>query len=190
VWLAQWYKSNSEHNEFGIPIRNFARVTDAIYRGALPRAEGYRALVEKLGVRRVCDLRLSAQDEVRKIAIDAGIDEWRHIPFSDREAPRAESVREWLNFMRTAAAPGRGPIYTHCKGGRHRTGVLVGVLRVTDCGWTIEQATKEMMQHGWYDALGHRPLRDWFLHEFNPKDYMDAASPGVGTELSELAKNV
>jgi hypothetical protein len=188
VWLVQWLKSNTKRNEFGIPIRNFAKVTEGIYRGALPNAEGYRALVQKLGVRRVCDLRLAGAENDKQRALDAGVREWRHIAFSDRGAPRAEDVREWLDFMRTASAD--SPIYTHCMGGRHRTGVLIAVLRVTDRGWTMEQALKEMMKHGWYDALGHRPLLDWFLHEFNPKDYADAASPGVGTRVSELSKGV
>ena len=189
MWLLQWYKSNSERNEFGIPIRNFAKVTDEVYRGALPDAEGYRALVERLGVRRVCDLRLAGAENDRQRALDAGVVEWRHIPFSDRSAPDPAHVRQWLDLMRSARGEG-GPIYTHCMGGRHRTGVLVGVLRVTDCGWTIDRAQKEMMRYGWYDALGHRPLRAWFLNEFNPKDYMDASSPGVGTELSALSKSV
>jgi hypothetical protein len=61
---------------------------------------------------------------------------------------------------------------------------------VTDCGWTMEQAIKEMVRYGWYDALGHKPLREWFLREFDPKDYATAASPGVGTELSELSRSV
>jgi hypothetical protein len=101
VWLVQWLKSNSERNEFGIPVRNLARVTDTLYRGALPRVDGWRALVDRLGVRRVCDLRDGARDEDRQRAMDAGIIEWRNIPFSDREAPRPECVREWLNVMRT-----------------------------------------------------------------------------------------
>jgi hypothetical protein len=187
VWLVQWVKSNTKRNEFGIPIRNFAKVTDGIYRGALPSAEGYGALVG-FGVRRVCDLRLAGAENDQQRALSAGVVEWRHISFSDRAAPAAEHVREWLDFMRTASS--ENPIYTHCMGGRHRTGVLIAVLRVTDCGWTVEQAIKEMLRYGWYDALGHRPLLNWFLHEFNPKDYANLGSPGVGTEISELSKSV
>lgn len=188
MWLIQWAKSNTTRNEFGLPIRNFAKVTDGIYRGALPSAEGYRALVEKVGVRRVCDLRLAGAENDRQRALDAGVREWRHIAFSDRDAPAAEGVREWLALMRTATP--EDPIYTHCMGGRHRTGVLVAVLRVTDYGWTIEQAHQEMLRYGWYDALGHRPLLDWFQREFNPKDYQSADSPGIGTDISELSKSV
>jgi hypothetical protein len=49
--------------------------------------------------------------------------------------------------------------------------VLVGVLRVTDFGWTKEQAYDEMRRYGWYKALGHKPLVEWFFEEFNPDDY-------------------
>jgi hypothetical protein len=42
---------------------------------------------------------------------------------------------------------------------------------VVDCGWTKEQAFAEMMRFGWYSALGHGPLLDWFFHEFDPKEF-------------------
>ena len=187
MWLIQWFKSNSERNEFGVPVRNFGKVADGIYRGALPRAEGYRALAGGLGVRTVCSLTEREMTEHRRLALEAGVSEWRHLPLSDRAAPPPERVREWLGLIRSAR--GRGPVYTHCMGGRHRTGVLVGVFRVADCGWSREQALKEMMRHGWYDALGHRPLMDWFLHEFDPKDYAAPDGPGVGSELAELSGN-
>jgi hypothetical protein len=180
VWLIQWAKSRSQRNEFGVPVRNFAKVTDAIYRGALPDAGGYRALVERVAVVRVCSLIERDVERDRRLALSSGIEEWLHVPFSDRAAPPAERVRAWLAFMRTGT---RGaPIFTHCRGGRHRTGTLLAVYRVADCGWNREQALKEMMRFGWYDALGHRPLRDWFLHEFDPNDYRRA---GVNTATDE-----
>lgn len=169
VWLIQWAKSRSTRNEFGVPIPNFARVTDRLYRGALPDAGGYRALRDKLKVTRVCSIIEHERSEDMKRALGSGIEEWKHIPFSDRDAPAADKVREWLDYIRTSETV--GSIFTHCRGGRHRTGMLIGVYRVTDEGWTKEQAVSEMQRYGWYSALGHQPLLDWFLHEFNPKDY-------------------
>jgi protein-tyrosine phosphatase len=162
-------KSLAKENEFGIPIRNFGKVVDNIYRGALPDTEGYRALAEKLGVHRVCSVIERESQEDRKRALSAGIKEWRYIPFSDKDTPPANRVREWLDYIRTSNK--KGAIFTHCRGGRHRTGVLIGVYRVTDCGWTKEQAFEEMNKHGWYSALGHQPLKDWFFEEFIPEDY-------------------
>lgn len=186
MWLVQWLKSRSPRNELGVPIRNFARVTNALYRGARPDAGGYRALVERLGVRRVCSMTGHFRPEDERAARAAGIEEWRHIPFSDREKPRTERVREWLDYIRTATAT--TPIYAHCMGGRHRTGVLLGVYRVTDCGWTREQALQEIMRFGWYDALGHRPLLEWFLRDFDPKTFAAPDSPAIGSDLADLSK--
>lgn len=169
VWLIRWAKSLNKSNEFEIPIRNFGQVVDVIYRGALPDADGYRALTEKLAVYRVCSVIEHESQEDRKCALNAGIKEWRYIPFSDKDTPPPDRVREWLDYIRTSKK--KGAVFTHCRGGRHRTGVLVGVYRVTDCGWTKEQAFEEMKKYGWYSALGHKPLKDWFFEEFNPDDF-------------------
>ncbi|HYN85268.1 MAG TPA: hypothetical protein VER32_08450 [Pyrinomonadaceae bacterium] len=169
MWLVQWLKSRSEDNEFGIPIKNFAKVDDTIYRGALPDVPGYRALVEKLAVVRVCSMIEHERRADKERALSSGIEEWRSLPFSDRDAPEAAKVHEWLALIRSSKT--RGPVFAHCRGGRHRTGVLFGVYRVTDCGWTKEQAYNEMKLYGWYSALGHAPLLEWFFHVFDPKDY-------------------
>jgi protein tyrosine phosphatase (PTP) superfamily phosphohydrolase (DUF442 family) len=169
VWLIRWASSLSKDNEFGIPIRNFGKVDDTIYRGALPDTNGYQSLVEKLGVLRVCSVIERESKEDRKCALDAGIKEWRYIPFSDKHTPPENRVKEWLDYIRTSKK--KGSVFTHCRGGRHRTGVLVGVLKVTDYGWTKEQAFEEMKKYGWYSALGHTPLKEWFFEEFDPKTY-------------------
>lgn len=168
-WLVQWARSRSLENVFGVPIRNFDKVVDTIFRGALPGDEGYRALAEKLGVRRVCSLIEHGVMSDRERALQAGIEEWVHMPFSDRDAPTGEQVRKWLDYVRTSE---RGdPVFTHCRGGRHRTGVLVAVYRVTDCGWSKGQAFNEMKTYGWYSARGHGPILDWFWRDFRPEDY-------------------
>ena len=185
-WLIQWAKSASERNAYGVPVRNLGKVTEAVWRGALPRREGYEGLARVLGVRRVFSLTDRVAKGEKQRALDAGMRDWQHIPFSDREPPEPALVLDWLNYMRTATA--QDPVYTHCMGGRHRTGVLIGVLRVTDGGWTKEQALKEMMHYGYYDALGHGSLRRWFLHDFDPKDYAARDSPAPGSELTEILK--
>ena len=172
-WLVQWAKSRSERNEFGVPIPNFGKVTDALYRGALPDAAGYRSLADRLNVRRVCSIIERQSPEDARAALASGIEEWRHFGFSDKDTPEPLGVRRWLEYIRTAT-PDR-PVFTHCRGGRHRTGVLVGVYRVADCGWTKEQAFVEMKTYGWYSARGHGPLLHWFYRIFDPKDYRKGA---------------
>ena len=175
LWVIQWAKSATWKNEFNLPVRNFARVAEGVYRGALPAADGYAALVRNLGVRRILSLTEGARERDRDAALAAGVEEWRHIPFADREKPQGPRVREWLDIIRTA--PDGGHIYTHCMGGRHRTGVLVAVLRVADHGWTKERAFGEMLSYGWFDARGHRPLREWFFRDFDPAEFAPADPP-------------
>jgi protein-tyrosine phosphatase len=164
-------KSRSEENEFEVPIKNFGKVADGIFRGALPDEPGYRALVEKLAVVRVCSMIEHERRADRDRALASGIEEWRSMPFSDRDAPEPARVHEWLALIRSVKRG--GPIYAHCRGGRHRTGVLFGVYRVADCGWTKEQAYNEMRLYGWYSALGHAPLLEWFFHAFDPKEFKE-----------------
>lgn len=169
MWLVQWAKSRSKRNVFGIPVPNFGRVTDVLYRGALPDAEGYRALAERMGVRRVLSIIEHERAEDARAALSAGVAEWHHVAFSDRHAPDSESVRRWLEYVRSAERD--GAVFTHCRGGRHRTGVLVAVFRTADQGWTKEQAYNEMLLYGWYSANGHKPLLDWFFHTYDPAEF-------------------
>ena len=178
AWVIQWAKSRSKENLFGVPIPNFGKVSETLYRGALPDERGYRALAERLGVRRVCSVIEHEVREDRERALSSGVAAWHHIPFSDRDAPPPGRVMEWLDYVRSSDEG--GTVFTHCRGGRHRTGMLVGVYRVTDCGWTKEQAYGEMMTFGWYSARGHWPLLEWFFHVCDPKDYGPGQQPPAG----------
>jgi protein tyrosine/serine phosphatase len=48
--------------------------------------------------------------------------------------------------------PANAPVYVHCKGGKHRTGALTAVYRITHDNWTAEQAYEEMKQYGFNDG--------------------------------------
>ncbi len=169
MWIIRWAKSLSKSNEFEIPIRNFGKVDGWLYRGALPDRRGYESLRDKLGIQRVVSL-IEHQTELdRDLALGSGVKEWVHIPFSDRHAPDPLKVKEWLQVIATAKTGGL--IYTHCRGGRHRTGFLVAVYRVLEYGWSKQQAYEEMKRYGWYGALGHRPILEWFLNDFDPESF-------------------
>ena len=49
--------------------------------------------------------------------------------------------------MRLVNDPVSQPVYVHCAGGRHRTGVMTAVYRMTSDGWTSDQAFKEMKRY-------------------------------------------
>ena len=42
--------------------------------------------------------------------------------------------------------PNNWPVYVHCKGGRHRTGALTAVYRITHDNWTADKAWEEMKE--------------------------------------------
>ncbi len=183
MWLTQWFKAATKRNEFGIPVRNLGKVTDAVYRGGHPCAEGYEALVRTLGVRRVLSLTDRVEANEKQRALAAGVRDWLNIRFDEMRVPEPTQVRDSLDYIRTATSA--NPVYTHCMGGRHRTGLIVAVLRVTDCGWTKRQALKEMWAYGYFDVFGHRSQLRWFLREFDPKDYARPDGPALGGEPSD-----
>jgi tyrosine-protein phosphatase SIW14 len=53
-------------------------------------------------------------------------------------------VAQFLSLVDDAA---RQPVYVHCVGGRHRTGVMTAVYRMTGEGWSADKAFAEMKQY-------------------------------------------
>ena len=56
-------------------------------------------------------------------------------------------------FLSLVKDPANWPVYVHCKGGRHRTGALTAVYRITHDGWTAEQAFEEMEKYDFNDGF-------------------------------------
>jgi len=117
---------------------NLHRVTDGLYRGAQPTAEGFRAL-RKLGVKTVVNLRLMHSD--RELIEGAGLD-YVHIPMG------AWRVREAhvLDFLALATDPARQPVFFHCQHGADRTGTMAAFYRLVVQGWTKDEALREMTE--------------------------------------------
>jgi diketogulonate reductase-like aldo/keto reductase len=63
---------------------------------------------------------------------------------STHERPTSEKVTE---FLRIVSDPAAQPVNVHCLGGRHRTGVMTALYRMTQEGWTAGRAFKEMKQY-------------------------------------------
>ena len=50
-------------------------------------------------------------------------------------------------FLALVSDPASQPVFVHCVGGRHRTGVMTAVYRMTTEGWTADKAFKEMKDY-------------------------------------------
>jgi protein tyrosine/serine phosphatase len=159
-----------------IRIDNFGRVNGSYYRGAEPDAGDYQDLVA-IGIRTLVDLRGDDGDATEKLeAARAGLG-YVQIPMSTRQAPTQPKLDE---FLQVVTDPERQPVYVHCVGGRHRTGLMTALYRMARDGWSADQAFKEMKTFKFGPD---------FLHpEFKACLYRYAPDPArLGTTLSDQA---
>jgi protein tyrosine/serine phosphatase len=166
-----------------VHIGNFGRINDNYYRGAQPRGRDYRDL-SALGVKTVINLTNSdSQANERAMVEQAGMN-YVQIPITTHVPPTQEQIKQFLSL---ATGPATQPVYVHCVGGKHRTGVMTAVYRMTLNGWSADQAFKEMKQYkfGW-EML--RPEFKKFVYTYKPdpnftaKDAQHSAASTTGTK--------
>jgi protein tyrosine/serine phosphatase len=103
-----------------IRIDNFGRVNANYYRGAQPNGSDYTDLAS-LGVKTVIDLTSDdAQTNEKSLTEHAGM-RYFQIPMTTHQAPTPAQLTEFLKLVND---PSNQPVYVHCVGGRHRTGVM------------------------------------------------------------------
>lgn len=125
-----------------IRIDNFGQIDAAYYRGSQPEGHDYADLAA-IGVKTVIDLQADGdnQDEADLVK-KAGMTFYR-IPMTTRVAPTSDEIATFLHIVND---PAQQPVYVHCAGGRHRTGVMTAVYRMERDHWTAEKAFAEMKQ--------------------------------------------
>jgi protein tyrosine/serine phosphatase len=92
------------------------------------------------------------------------------IPMTTHQPPTSAQLAQFLQIVNDPASQ---PVFVHCVGGRHRTGVMTAVYRITNEGWTGDQAFKEMKQYK-YGA-------DFLHSEFKAFVYDYSAVAGTAT---------
>ena len=125
-----------------LEIENFGKVNDNYYRGGQPRAEHYAEL-KRMGIKTVIDLRKDSKREAPEWARAAGLT-YINLPLKASKPATEEQTEVFLKLVND---PSNWPVYVHCKGGRHRTGALTAVYRITNDGWTADQAFDEMLKY-------------------------------------------
>jgi tyrosine-protein phosphatase SIW14 len=144
----------------GLP--NGGRVTDVLFRGAQPRAEGFEQL-KKLGITTIVDLRgedPAKREWERQQAETVGI-RFVSIPVSGWSPPSNEQVAQFLSLFREDR---REKVFIHCRFGDDRTGVFVATYRMALEGWPAEQAVNEMYFFG-FNGFWH-PSMKAFIRDF------------------------
>lgn len=138
-----WNSSTARMSEVpGVSIENFGKVDEHYYRGSQPDQAQF-AQLKQLGIKTVIDLREDYKKDEESSVRDLGMNFYR-IPLKTRVAATAEQTAYFLNLVND---PANWPVYVHCKGGRHRTGAMTGIYRITHDGWTADQAWEEMKKY-------------------------------------------
>ncbi len=123
-------------------MKNLHRVTPTLYRSAQPRPADVAAL-RKLGIRTVVSLRSFNDDE--KVFRDSGVKLVR-IPINTWNINDTQ-VAAALSAIRQAQKD--GPVLLHCLHGADRTGVISALYRMTEQGWSKDDARGEMFDGGY-----------------------------------------
>jgi protein tyrosine/serine phosphatase len=141
-----------------IKIDNFGVVNDHYYRGAQPASADYPDLAA-LGVKTVIDLTRDGRDDEKGLVEAAGM-KFVRIPLTTTEAPAGMAITQFLALV---TDPANQPVYVHCQGGRHRTGTMTAIYRMTQEGWTPARAYDEMKQYRFEGFPGHPELKKFVL---------------------------
>jgi protein tyrosine/serine phosphatase len=164
-----------------IGIENFGRISDTYYRGSQPDGRDYTDLAA-LGVKTVIDLQADGLAIERQLVESAGMRFFR-IPMTTRKAPTGDDLSQFLQLVND---PANQPVYVHCAGGRHRTGVMTAVYRMTHDGWNSERAFKEMKQYDFGADFLHPEFKR-FVYSYRvepnlalPAPILDASATVVG----------
>jgi len=144
-----------------VRIDNFGRISATYYRGAQPEAGDYADLAA-LGVKTVINLTSDdALAEEPTMVEKAGM-KYVAIPMTTRIAPTSEQLDEFLKIVND---PANQPVFVHCVGGKHRTGVMTAVYRMTQDSWTSDQAFNEMKQFKFGAAMLHPEFKK-FVYDY------------------------
>jgi len=126
-----------------VRIDNFGRVNANYYRGAQPEGQDYNDLAA-LGVKTIINLTSDdAQPNERQMTERSGM-RYVQIPMTTHQEPTNAQIAQFLSIVNDPASQ---PVYVHCVGGKHRTGVMTAIVRMTNDGWSADQAFSEMKQY-------------------------------------------
>lgn len=146
-------------------VKNFGCVNETFYRGAQPKPQDYADLAA-MGVKTVIDLQRDGKDGERAMVEAQGMKFYR-IGMSDKSQPTAQQVDAFLKLVNN---PANQPVFVHCAGGRHRTGAMSAIYRMTHDGWTADRAYGEMKHYDFEYGMGHGALKHYVYSYYSNID--------------------
>jgi len=177
--------SSIKHANVTLPsvhIKNFGQINENYYRGAQPEGQDYNDLAS-LGVKTVINLINDEKSEEAATVQRMGM-KYVHIPMTTGTPPTPEQIKQFLSLVEDPASQ---PVFVHCVGGKHRTGVMTAIYRMTEDGWNSDQAFKEMKQYKFGADFMHPEFKS-FVYHFQP-DHTRTATNTVPTNTNVNANS-
>jgi protein tyrosine phosphatase (PTP) superfamily phosphohydrolase (DUF442 family) len=138
----------------GVP--NFAKVSDALWRGAQPTREGFRNL-EAAGAKAIVNLQYTKDD----LPMLSGTRlKYLWLP----ELPGFPDDQDLVIFLKALENPDNQPVFVHCKKGSDRVGYMVAAYRIIVQDWTADDAIHEMFDFHYVTIFFANPT---FLRALN-----------------------
>jgi len=142
------YSSQAEKNSTSVKaekikakgLGNFYKVSDDLYRGKQPTAQGVAKLKE-MGIKTIINLRTTDTDEKLLKQYDFN---YAMIPMKAKN-PKEEDI---VKFLKTVTDKNNTPVFVHCMRGADRTGFMCAIFRIVVQDWTKEAAIDEMINGG------------------------------------------
>jgi protein tyrosine/serine phosphatase len=144
-------------NWSSIKIKNFGKIDEQYFRGAQPKNHDYEDLAA-LGIKTVISLTNTDTDPNEKVMVEKAGMKYYQISMESHTPPTDSQLAE---FLRLANDPESYPVYVHCAAGKHRTGVMTAIYRMTKHRWTADQAYKEMQKYKFGLSIFHIKLRNY-----------------------------
>lgn len=145
------------NDDLQIPIKNFHRVNEWLYRGGQPSMESLASL-KLLNIQTVISLRWRKGDIAReRVRVTELGMKFVNIPLNYWTLPTQNNVDEFLKVLDDEQ---NRPTFVHCFHGADRTGVLIAMFRIMRSGWSLNEAYQEMLEcgfhrfHNWHFKLG------------------------------------
>jgi protein tyrosine/serine phosphatase len=164
-----------------VSIDNFGQVNDHIYRGEQPKGDDYRELAA-LGIKTIVDLRSDSKRDAKLLAERASLN-YINLPLAAKHYPQAEAASRFLEIVNDQT---NWPVYVHCAGGRHRTGVMIAVYRMAVDGWDVDRTYQEMKDYDFYTSGGHGCYKD-YVYDFYRDRQAQQTEPTTNTQTAVKA---
>jgi protein tyrosine/serine phosphatase len=155
-----------------VRIDNFGRINANYYRGAQPQGRDYSDLAA-LGVTTVINLTSHDSDAGEKAMVERNGMKYLQIPMTTHAPPTRAELTAFLSVVNDPASQ---PVYVHCVGGKHRTGVMTAVYRMTQDRWAADQAFKEMKQYKFGADFLHPEFKR-FVYNYQPPPQLVRTTP-------------